>query len=298
MTNNIAKNNAPQAGQNTELVALTQLWKTIKHQWLILVIWIVLGLAAAVTLWLTLSPKWQATAVLQIGQMPLSMPSKETAQSVLVLVEPPAQAVERLNQRELKDKALTILGLPLEDGADKGVALFRKSLKGIVVRNTNFIEINVAAYSIEDGKKYVNAIAQSLIAIHNQRMEPVLKNVDAEIKENTVQLEEVQAQRAKLQRTITSMPKSNDHFAQNIIAADLLAKQDKQIQELKREHFTIADILLPSNTYRTSIIDATFVPDSPYFPKLSLFLPIGLLLGAAIGCAIALLREGRQKKVI
>ncbi|MGS0740708.1 Wzz/FepE/Etk N-terminal domain-containing protein [Glaciimonas sp. GG7] len=295
MPNNLP-NNQPritsQETENTGAIDLIQLWSTIKQQWVIVSTCIVLGCAAAVALWLTLPPKWQATAILQIGQMPLSMSSKEAPQTVLV--EPPAQAVERLNHREQEDKALAALGLPIDNEVDKGTALFRKSLKGTVVRNTNFIEISVAAYSIEDGKKYLNAAIQSLIEVHNQRMAPVLDNVNAQVKENTAQMAEAQSQLANLQKIVPAMPKSDSQFAPRVIAADLLAKQNEQIQHLTKERNALSDILLPSNTYPTSVIDAVFVPERPYFPKLSLILPIGLFLGTAIGIALALMRKRRQ----
>jgi uncharacterized protein involved in exopolysaccharide biosynthesis len=249
-----------------------------------------------VIFWLALPPKWQATATIQIGQMPSNTPTEEPAQ--MVLVEPVAQAAERLSQRELEDKALTALGLPLDEEADKRTALFRKSLKASVVKNTNFLQVSLAAFSTQDAKKYVNAAIQSLIDVHNQRMAPVLKSIHARLEANAVQMTEAQTQRRRLQGVLNGVghPTSDGHFAPHIVAADLLAKQDEQIRTLTTERTALSDILSPSNTYPTKVIDAVFVPGRPYSPKLSLFLPVGLLLGAAIGVALALLRDRRRNK--
>ena len=299
MSDNLSTNGLPlpkiSQTTGTEFIDLSQLWRAIKHQWAIVVTCILLGVAVAGVLWFVVSPKWKATAILQIGQMPLSTPTKDLIQTVLV--EAPAQAVERLNQRDLEDQSLTALGLPTNEASDKSTALFRQSLKGTVVKNTNFIEVSLAAYSIPDAKKYLNAVTHSLIAVHDERMAPVLKNVNTRVVANASQMADAQAQRTRLQGIITSMgqPKSDSQFAQHIVAVDLLAKQEEQIRDLTTERTLLSDLLLPSNTYPTSIIDAVFVADHPYFPKLSVFLPIGVLLGAVIGLALALFREQKWK---
>ncbi|PUA17066.1 Wzz/FepE/Etk N-terminal domain-containing protein [Glaciimonas sp. PCH181] len=279
-----------------EFLDLAKLGGVLKRQWIIVVTCIALGAVVAVGLRLTLPSKWRATATLQIGQMPLTTPTKDSIQTVLV--EPPAQTVERLNQRDLEDKSLAASGLPLDESTDKNTALFRQSLKGVVVKNTNFIEISLSAYSIQDAKKYLNAVARSLIALHDLRMAPILKNVNTRVAANLTQMADAQAQRTRLQGIIASMgqPKSDGHFAPHIVAVDLLAKQEQQIQDLTTERTLLSDLLLPSNTYPTTVIDAVFVPDRPYFPKLSVFLPIGVLLGAALGIALALLRDWKKTK--
>lgn len=283
---------------NSEFIDLAQVWESIKRHWVTFIACLVLGSVAAVIFWLALPPKWQATATLQIGQMPSNTPTKDLVQTALV--ESAEQAAERLNQRELEDKALTALGLPLDEDVDKRTSLFRKSLKATVIKNTNFIRISLAAFSTQDAKKYVNATIQSLIDVHNQRMAPALKNVNARIEANALQMAEAQTQRTRLQGMVngSGQPKSDGQFAPHVIAADLLAKEDEQIRILTAERTVLSDLLSPSNTYPTSVIDSVFVPAHPYFPKLSLFLPVGLLLGAAIGVALALLRDRKRQNDI
>jgi len=296
LKNGFSTDSVAQNADDSEFIDLGQIWESIKRHWLTVIACIVLGSAAAVVAWLNLPPKWQATATIQIGQMPSNSPTKDQAQTILV--EPVPQAAERLSQRELEDKALQTLGLPLEEETDKRTSLFRKSLKATVVKNTNFIQISLDAFSTQDAKKYVNAAIQALVEVHNQRMAPVLKNINARVAENAQQIAEAQAQRIRLQGTLNGAgpSKSDAQFAPRVIAADLLSKQDDQIRNLTTERTMLSDLLSPSNTYPTSVIDAVYVPAHPYSPKLSLLLPFGLLLGTAIGVALALLRDRKRPK--
>ena len=296
LRNGFTTDSIPQNVEDSEFIDLTQIWESIKRHWVTLITCIVLGSVAAVTFWMVLPPKWQATATIQIGQMPSNTPTKDLVQTVLV--EPAEQAAERLGQRELEDKALKALGLPLDEGTDKRTALFRKSLKATVVKNTNFIQISLTAFSTQEAKKYLDTAIQSLIDVHNKRMAPALKNVNVRVEANSLQMAEAQAQLMRLQGMVngTGQPRSDGQFAPQVIAADLLAKQNEQIRSLTTERTALSDLLSPSNTYPTSVIDAVFVPAHPYFPKLSLFLPVGLLLGAAIGVVLALLRDRRRQK--
>ncbi|KAF3999944.1 Wzz/FepE/Etk N-terminal domain-containing protein [Glaciimonas immobilis] len=274
-----------------EFIDLAQIWSTIKRYRMIVSICILLGIAGAVVLWSIFPKKWHATAILQIGQMPINTQGFQIA-----LIEPPAQTVERLNQRDLEDKALVSVGLPTQDEENKSILLFRKSLKGTVVKNTNFVEISLAAYSREEGKKFLNAVILSLIAAHNQRMAPALKNINAQAQTNAAELNEAKAQRSRLQGTLKTIGESPaSPFAPHVVALDLLAKQDEQIHILTVERTVLADILLSSNTYPTSVIDNIYVPNNAYFPKLSLFLALGIFTGAILGGMLALLADRREK---
>ena len=175
--------------------------------------------------------------------MPISTSSKEVIP--VALIEPSAQAAARLDQRELEDRALTALNLPIDELSDERTSLFRSSLKATVVKNTNFIEVNLAAYSAEDAKKYLAAATQTLIDIHNKRMEPVLQSIGARVKENTVQMTEAQTQLTHLQEMLKNAghPKSDGQFAPYIIAADLISKQNEKILHLTTEQMALADSL-------------------------------------------------------
>ncbi|MFC5475953.1 Wzz/FepE/Etk N-terminal domain-containing protein [Paraherbaspirillum soli] len=283
---------------DTGLIDLAAIWKIFKRNWIVFVSCIVLALAIATALWLFVPSQWQASATLQIGQMPL--PSASSSFFTPTLIELPPQAAERVLQRDTENKVLTAVGLPLDDNADNRTRLLRKSLKAIVVKNTNFVQISVAAFSPKDAKTYLDAAAQTLIELHNQRMAPLVKNLDQRLDNNARQMTEAKAERGRLETALASAneSKSGAQFAPSVIAINLLAKQDEQIRNLTAERAPMIDLRTPTNTFPTSVIDSAFVPDSPYFPKLPLFLIVGLILGGAFGALLALYRDRQREEIL
>ena len=261
----------------------------MKRNWAILVACIVIAMIAAIALWKTFPSRWEASATIQIGQMPVGVPT---------LIESPAQAAERMTQRETEDKVLTSVGLSLDEETNIHTNLLRKSLKAQVVRNTNFIQISVAAFSPDDAIRYLNASAQTLIALHDQRMTPVVKNLQSRITTNERQMAEVKIERNRLEITLKNSPvsKGENHFAPSVIAINLLSKADDQIRALTAEHAVLTDLITPTNTYPTALINSAFVPEKPYFPKLSMFLAAGLLVGIAIGILLAQRQDRKYEK--
>ncbi len=285
-SNNHPKNLITNSISDEEFLDLSKVWTTIIRRRVTLLVCILLGLAIAVVFWYVLPPKWQATTTLQIGQMPATV-------STYALIEPPAQAAARFDQRELQDQAVIALGLPTDDVNNKYTSLFRKSLTAKVVQNTNFIQVSLAAYSAADAKKDLIAATQALIEVHNKRMDPVVNSIKEHVKENARQFTEAKTQQTQLQEAFKNADnlKSDYQFSPHVMAANLLVQQDQKIRELTTEKIALTDSLLPSNTYPTSALDTTYVPEQPYFPKLSLFLLVGLLLGTLAGVAIALWRD-------
>ncbi|MQR00183.1 Wzz/FepE/Etk N-terminal domain-containing protein [Glaciimonas soli] len=270
-----------------EFLDLSKVWATIIRQRVTLLTCILLALIFAVAFWYVLPSKWQATTMLQIGQIPTGAPS------TFALIEPPAQTAARFDQRELEDQALTALGQSTDDVNDKYAALFRKSLTGKVVQNTNFVQVSLDAYSAADAKKGLTAAAQAIIDVHNKRMDPIVNSIKERLKENSRQLTEAETRQTQMREALTNTGalKTDSQFSSRVVAADVLVKQDQKIRELTMEKSALTDSLLPSNTYPTAVLDATYVPERPYFPKLSLFLLAGLLLGSIAGVLIALWRD-------
>lgn len=281
MSNNFSRSSNATRLENTELIDLTAIFGSLKRHWLVLLACIIIALIAAVALKFATPPQWQASATIQIGQLPVNPTT---------LIEPTAQAAERFKQRQLQDQALTAVGLPLNEDSDERTGLFRKTLKATAGKNTDFVDISVAGLSQEDATKYLNSAVQALIGIHNARLAPMVKNLNDRLQANTRDMLQATTEKARMEANLknaTSSP-AGARFEPSVVAINVLAKQDDLIRALTNEQAALVDLHTKTDNFPTMLVGAIFAPARPYFPKLSIFLAIGLILGAIAGAALAL----------
>jgi capsular polysaccharide biosynthesis protein len=289
MADNFSSNNNLAQIEDTELIDLGAIWSSIKRRWVLLLACVVVAAAAAGGAWRMTPAEWKATAALQIGQLPVNPTT---------LIEPTAQAAERFNQRQLQDQALASAGLPLDELKDGRTRLLRKTLKATPGKNTNFVDVSVAAFSQEDAKIYLNAAILALIKAHDARLAPLIKNLDDRIAINSAQMTEAASEKVRLEANLknASASSSGGKFEPSVIAINLISKQDDLIRSLTAEHAALIDLHTKTNTFPTTIVDAIYVPERPASPKLSIFLAIGLILGALIGVILVMFLDRNRPK--
>ncbi|AIY40327.1 miscellaneous; hypothetical [Collimonas arenae] len=289
MSNNFSNNTSIAPADDVELIDIAAIWTSLKRHWFLVLACIAIVLVASFGFWYVTPAQWKASATLQIGQLPLTQ---------MTLIESTAQAAERFNQRQLQDQALTTAGLPLDELTDGRTRLLRKTLKAIPGKNTNFIDVSVAAYSREEAKTYLNAGALALIKAHDERLAPLMKNLDDRISTNKNQTTAAIDEKARLEASLKNMVASSNgaKFEPSVLANNLISKQDDVIRGLTAERATLLDLHTKTNTFPTMIVDAIYVPARPASPKLSIFLIIGLILGALAGTSLALFLDRNHSK--
>jgi Chain length determinant protein len=289
MSNNHSNDNNSSRAEDTELIDLSAMWASIQRHWVLLSACIVVAVAAAYGIWTFTPAQWKATATLQIGQLPVNPTT---------LIEPTAQAAERFNQRQLQDQALLAAGLTLDELKDERTRLLRKTLKATPGKNTDFVDVSVAAFSQEDAKTYLNAAILALIKAHDVRLAPLIKNLDDRIASNNLQMTEAADEKARLEASLknASVSPNGVKFEPSVIAINLMSKQDDLIRGLTTEHAALVDLHTKTNTFPTMIADAIYVPARPASPKLSIFLATGLIFGALAGLALAMFLDRNRLK--
>jgi len=289
MSNNFSRSTDTTQLEDPELIDLTTITGSFKRHWLVLLGCIIIALIVAVVLKFSIAPQWEASATIQIGQLPINPTT---------LIEPTAQAAERFKQRQLQDRALAAVGLPLNEDSDERTRLFRKTLKAIPGKNTDFVDLSVVGLSQADAKNNLNSAVQALISAHNVRLAPMVKNLNDRIEVNTSAMLQATTEKARLEASLknaTNTP-SGARFEPSVVAISALTKQDDLIRGLTNEQSVLIDLHTKTDSFPTMLVDAIFVPAKPYFPKLSIFLTIGLILGAIAGMAIALFLDRDHRK--
>ncbi|MGV8891782.1 MAG: Wzz/FepE/Etk N-terminal domain-containing protein [Burkholderiaceae bacterium] len=271
---------------NDEVIDLSKIFDSLKHNWLILFACILAAIICSIILAKVLPARWEAETTVQIGQMPSTV-------NVIGPIEDPTQTIARFKLRELQSSVLTALKLPLDERVNKHTNLFKSSIKASTIKNTNFIQIKLAGFTPDEAQKNLTAAVQALIAAHNALALPATNRLTKQLKVNLGKITEAETERAKLLRLIADSGslKSVQQFAPNIVAINLLENKEAELRSLILEKTRLQDLLESIDIYRTKVIDAVYVDNRPYFPKLSLFLAAGAFLGLLLGMGIALWRD-------
>lgn len=279
-----------------DFIDLSKILDSLKRNWLTLFGCLIAAVICAVILANVLPPRWQAETTLQIGKIPNSV--SHDGSRTTILIEQPSQTAERLKLRELQDKVLTTVGLSTDEKLDPHTNIFKRTLKATLIKNSDFIQIKVAGFSKEEAEKNLGTTANALIAVHNKLFYPSEKRLTTQLQNKVKQISATQAERASLETRLASVGKSisNTQFAPNIVALNLLDSKELELRKLMSERASLEEALAPSQTYPTTVIDAVHVDDTPYFPKLSLFLAAGAFLGLLLGIVIVLWRDRKQLK--
>lgn len=281
-----------------DFIGLSKILGSLKRHWPMLLACIAAAMVCAAVLAKVLPARWQAETTLQIGKMPSGSAANGTQPTAFALIEPPGQAIERLKLRELQERVLTAAGFSTDEKLDVRTKLFKQTLKATPIKNSDFIQIRIAGFSRDEAQKNLTAVANALIASHNRLFFPTEKRLTMQLQDKRRQIAMAQAERARLEARLAGAGKSSSdtRFAPNIVALNLLDFKEAELHKLTTEQAWLEDVLAPAQTYPTAAIDAAHVGDTPYFPKLSLFLAAGAFLGLLLGLGVVLWRDRKHFK--
>ncbi|CAJ0873343.1 GumC domain-containing protein [Ralstonia flatus] len=249
------------------------------------------GGALALIVALVLPKQWEASAVIQVGQI-----ASETPQSPPILVETVGRAVERLQLPQFEDVVLQKLGLPLGNGESADSELIRSSLKATQIKNADLIEMNVRGFSQADAKRYAQAFLDELIGAHALIAKPSIDKSNANMAEVTRQIAAGEARKAELLALtrVRDPAKAAERFPESVLLASLAAENDKQLQLLRQREISIREQLSPERTFNTRLFGPVYVSRRHVYPRSLLFAAGGLALGLLIAIGWGLISDFRR----
>lgn len=240
------------------------------------------GAALALGLALVLPKQWEASAVIQVGQL-----TNENPQVPSVPVETVGRAVERLQLPQFEDLVLQKLNLPLGINENASTDLIRRSLRAAALKNADLIEVTVRGFSQADAQRYTQAFSDALIGAHAVIAKPSLDKINANMAEVRQQISAEDARKGELSALMRArdQAKSEAKFSESVLLANMVAENDKQLQGLRQREINIREQLNPERTFNTRLFGPVHVSRRHVFPSGLLFAASGLVLGllAAIG---------------
>ncbi|MFV8605237.1 chain-length determining protein [Ralstonia pseudosolanacearum] len=256
------------------------------------------GAALAIGLALVLPKQWEASVVIQVGQITNeAMPG--TPLPAPTPVETVGRAVERLQLPQFEDLVLRKLGLPLEVNENASTDLIRRSLKAVQLKNADLIEVTVRGFSQADAQRYTQAFSDALIGAHAVIAKPSLDKINANMAEVRQQISAEEARKGELSALMRArdQAKSEVKFSESVLLASMVAENDKQLQGLRQREINIREQLNPERTFNTRLFDAVHVSRRHVFPSGLLFAAGGLVLGLLVAIGWGLTGDFRRGRL-
>lgn len=242
--------------------------------------------------------EWEATSVLQIGQVDDGPPTLSGAPTPLPIDTAP-RAVERVKVRSFEDGVLQALAFPVDDRTDPRSRLLRKTLRAEQVPDTDLISISARGFSAEQAKQIVQAAQDQLIAAHGAFVTDAIKRLRASMDEVSAEIADARTKRGGTDAVAVGSRAQMQGGGNNDAAALVLGKMAdvsnaSLLADAERRRDDLNRALSPDHTFNTKPLGAVAVSDFPVSPKRSVFAMLGALLGLLIGLLIASVRSNRR----
>lgn len=268
-------------------VSLRDLWRILAHQkkWVVGIPILCVILSGVITF--LSKPKWEATAVVQIGQI-----NQSGAGQNLQLIEPPARAVERMKLKSFEDDVLANLKIPVTPGDQNG-QLFRTSLALKALGTTDLIQIRVRGYTPDQAALWGRAVVDRISAIHQNLVRQTVERLENQLAQLNRQMHGIEEDRDKLsQIDSTSAGRTGDSkFSQELLLSNLLVQKNAELRDFEMRRLAVNEQLSTIRAYPTTLIDRVYVPEKPASPKKLLTVLLAAIVGLMLGIVVAFLRN-------
>lgn len=232
-------------------------------------------------------PTWEATAVIQIGQI-----GQSGAGQGLQLIEPPARAIERMKMKSFADGVLAYLKISLAP-RDPTARLFRTSLSLKALGTSDLIQVRVRGYSPEEAATWGSAVVDQISAAHEKLTQPTIGRLNTQLAELKKQMQMIENERVNLSKivSITAAKSGVSNFSENLLFSNLLVQKNAELRDFEMRLLAVNEQLSSIQAYPTSLVDRVYVPEQPASPKKWLMIMLAAIVGLILGVIVAFLRN-------
>ena len=268
-------------------ISVRDLWRVLINQkkWVVgIPILCVLLAAVGVSM---AKPKWEATAVIQIGQL-----GSSGVGQTIQLIEPAIRAIERMKMKSFEDTVLAKLQIPL-DGGKSAAALFKSSLSLKALGTTDLIQVKIRANSPDQAESWAQAVVNRLKDVHEKLTQPTVDRLRKQQADLKKQMQLIEEERGNLLQTVskTSERSGDGRFSTNLLLSNLLLQKNAELRDFEMRHLAVDEQLTSIRAFPTSLVDRIYVPENPASPKKLLIVMLAAVLGLILGIIVAFMRN-------
>lgn len=255
-------------------VGLADIWKVIEgYKRIVIAAPIILGFLAFIWVTFLAVPTWEATGILQIGQV------GQIGQNPK-FVEPIPNVVSRMMHPSFTEKML-------KESSDLKAAkgIYKGMLKVESIKGTDLIRFRVRGYSADMAALLARQAVDSLQKIHDEMMQGSIARINSQVEFVTTSLETLEAEAKLLNKRIQGSPDWNSCSA--TLAATWLQNNNNQVRNLAEKKLLLVELLSPSITYSTQVVGELEVSEGPVSPRKALIVGLATLVGLIGGIFFA-----------
>jgi hypothetical protein len=254
-------------------------------------IWIVgaviIGGAAGTAIAMIKPKLWEATAIVQIGQVGYLEPP-----GAVGMIETVPNAVERITglvKQGPEDELFQSKQIP-----EKDIATLRSTFNAQSLPNTSFIRMTVRGTSPEEAKSAMQTVEDQLVQVHTKMLEPALSRLkDAQARASAINAE-VEKRRAGLQAQ-AELSAGKPASPQDLMLSTLIDKVDQELRDIEGRQAQLTEQLSSDRSFPTRPVGELSVSPGPVSPRVPYYVTAGAVLGLLVGVVIGMSRQfGRR----
>lgn len=252
----------------------------LKRKGIIILIFLIAVITAALVSYFVLSPVYQASTVFSVAKIDGLAVSNIT------------ESLEIIKSDVVLDEVINRMGLEISTGQLKS-QIEVKNLKG-----TNFIEVSVTADSPENAKNLVENIAKTFIEQNQRKYQDKVKLIEERLKIIEGQIAEFKKSIQEIENTIRKIAVSEDlSEAERYFQTSLLLNSSSNERNLYNNSIYQINTLHErlNNCQDFGIISYAQLPVVPIKPNKKLNILIAGVLGLFVGIFVAFFLEFWQK---
>jgi capsular polysaccharide biosynthesis protein len=265
---------------NEEELSLLALWQLIKQYHRSLVITpLVFGLIALIVSTLLITPRFEATGTIQIGQVNQ------------VLLEPSRDLEVRMNDHSFAPIVVNAhLPIFLNERTKHTLGAAISSLRGNMavkkIKDTDMVSFSVISPSKISAAQKAQAVFVTLQQLHGNLYNQHVDNVRWQIDKIEGQIDSI---KAEIKVNMKDHMKSASPYT---VVLDSLVVNDQynQMRSLTQHKFDLQSSLNPAVTFNTKLLGTIDVSDEPISPNVPLMTLLALLLGLFLAVVVAFIR--------
>ncbi|MDB5765812.1 MAG: putative transrane protein [Collimonas fungivorans] len=235
--------------------------------------------------------QWPATMLLQVGQIG----SSEN------LLADPNNVAQRVKFPGFVSQVLQAQGLPVDEALSARSALIKKSMAASIAKGGNLLEMSVKGRSPAEAKQNLLAAFQVLQAEHAELLLPSVTRLEKNLADARLSLQKIDSERSAILepiKRVNSAATIERKFSESILLASLLKSSDAEMRLFRDQINTYDEQLSPYRTFNTKAVAPVYVPKNPVYPKKSIAVAAGLLLGFLLAGVTALVRDKKLRAML
>lgn len=247
-------------------VTLADIWAIMKRYKLtILAAPVVCGFAAYILVAFAMAPQWEASGILQVGQIGPSEKVEPVA-NVIVRIQHPSFAAGAINQANFKP-----------EGLRAAQAIFTNTLKATKIKDADLIEFKLRGYSPDMARALADDTIRHLQKIHGDMVATGISRIKMQIQFAEDEIQALNAEMNALNKQLMGIRYWNSYNA--TMLGIIFQDKTNRLRELIQRKKALTEQLNPAITFSAKLFSDITVSEGPVAPKKSLIVGMAALLG-------------------